>query len=481
VNELPPIVLIDPSTETTSALAGRLQMQGYAVCVAHDPAEGARMALADPPAAVIADLWMPGISGVQLCRLLKAEPATEHVPVILRGPDNQRNRFWAERAGASSHVVKGRMGDLVRALRQAIDRAPAGGGFFTTFAGEDIRDRIAAHLDAALFDSVIASEVRALGMCESFERLFDLCSQFVSRIATYRWLAISTDEPRRFGLHVNPAAREDGMLEARAALGVSDAARVTLVEDGDACVAARGPAPLVFPIELGGFRMGRLAISVADADALQDESFVAVIARELAGPIRMVTLVEESQRLATEDALTRLMNRRAFVSAMKTEIERCSRYDLELSLLLFDVDHFKSINDRLGHGAGDSVLAALGSHLAEATRTTDLCARWGGEEFVVALTCTGEPSATLLAERLRASIAALRVTDADGAAIPVTASIGVTSFARGDSLEALIARADQAMYAAKSSGRNRVATHPASSRPPGGARSSPPAAHAHSP
>jgi two-component system, cell cycle response regulator len=79
------IILIDSVPGTTTALAGRLRMQGYAVAVAQDPADGARLALSDPPAVLVADLWMPSISGVQLCRLLKAEPATEHVPVILRG------------------------------------------------------------------------------------------------------------------------------------------------------------------------------------------------------------------------------------------------------------------------------------------------------------------------------------------------------------------------------------------------------------
>src|SRR5687768_13161763 len=162
VSDSAPIVLIDPSVDSPSSLAGRLRMQGYAVAEARAPADGARLALADPPAAVIADLWMPSISGVQLCRLLKAEPATEHTPVILRGPDSPRNRFWAERAGASAYVVKGRMGDLVRTLRDAIAAAPASSGFFTTFAGEDIRERIAAHLDEALFESVLSGELRAL-------------------------------------------------------------------------------------------------------------------------------------------------------------------------------------------------------------------------------------------------------------------------------------------------------------------------------
>src|SRR5882757_7466877 len=113
-------------------LAERLRMQGYHVVAAAGPAEGAVTALSNPPSAVIADLWMPSISGVQLCRLLKAEPATENVPVVLRGPDGPRNRFWAKRAGASSYVVKGRMGDLVRALARAIETAQPSADFFTT-------------------------------------------------------------------------------------------------------------------------------------------------------------------------------------------------------------------------------------------------------------------------------------------------------------------------------------------------------------
>ena len=104
-------------------LAERLRMQGYAVTVAPTAAEGAHLALSAPPAVVIADLWMPSISGVQLCRLLRSEPATENVPIVLRGPDGQRNRFWAEQAGAAAYVVRGRMGDLVRALSRASAQA----------------------------------------------------------------------------------------------------------------------------------------------------------------------------------------------------------------------------------------------------------------------------------------------------------------------------------------------------------------------
>jgi diguanylate cyclase (GGDEF)-like protein len=352
------------------------------------------------------------------------------------------------------------MGDLVRALREAIAAAPAGGDFFTTFAGEDIRDRIAAHLDSALFESVLAAEVRSLGTCGAFDRLFDLLSQFVSRVTTYRWLAVSTHEPRRLGLHANPAEREAAEGEARRALEPGDDALLIAVEDGDASNAPRGPAPIVRDLEFGGVRLGRVAISLPGADTVQDESLVSIIARELAAPIRMATLVEESQRLASVDGLTGLANRRAFTAAVQRELALSSRYGHDLSVVLFDVDHFKSINDKLGHGTGDVVLSALGSNLRKQVRTCDLSARWGGEEFVVALPSTDLAGALCFAERLRASIEALVVAHSDGSRVPVTASLGCATHAHGDSLDSLLERADHAMYAAKTGGRNRVMSEP---------------------
>jgi two-component system cell cycle response regulator len=454
------VVLIDPGAVAESPLAGRLQMQGYAVAVAHDPAEGARIALADPPAAVIADLWMPGISGVQLCRLIKAEPATEHVPVILRGRDSPRNRYWSERAGASAYVVKGRMGDLVRALRQAIAATPPDAGFFTTFAGQDIRERIAAHLDSALFESVLSAEVRALSTCGAFDRLFDLFSQFISRVVSYRWVAVATEEPARLGLHCNPSLRAVAEKEARAALEVPAGAELVMVEDEDAYDLSLCAKPTVRAIELGGIHVGKLAISFNDADSVQDESLIGIIARELSGPMRMTSLMEESQRLATVDGLTGSMNRRAFVAALEQALAVCSRYGHELSLILLDVDHFKQINDRFGHNTGDAVLVELGRHLRSQVRASDITARWGGEEFVVALTCTGESGALQFAERLRKSIEGLSIAEPSGSRVPVTASIGVSCFRAGQSLQGLVDRSDQAMYVAKSSGRNRVALPP---------------------
>lgn len=447
------ILLVDPDG---AVLAKRLRMQGYVVHEVPDGEEGARTALTDPPAAIVADLWSRGISGVQLCRLLRAEPATAHVPVILRGPAGHREHFWARRAGAAAYVPKGRVGDLVRELASAIANAPKHDGFFTDLGQAiDLRDRVASYLDHALFESVVASDIRALGACGTFERLFDLLSQFIVQIADYRWLALVTECPHRFALHTQSATRASAEAEVRATLGL-ERPLTLVVEDDDAYPDPDGPPPIVSPIDLGATRLGTLVLAPRHGATDQERSLLAVVARELAGPLRVVSLLEESLRLATVDALTGLANRRAFVQSLAQEIARAERLGRALSVALLDVDHFKRINDGFGHGAGDAVLSAMGSLLAGRTRPGDLAARWGGEEFVVAFRDHAASDATVAAEQLRCAIAALEV-QLPSEMLHLTASIGVAELRPGESLEVLVDRADRAMYVAKSCGRNQVA------------------------
>jgi diguanylate cyclase (GGDEF)-like protein len=411
---------------------------------------------------VVADLWMPGISGVQLCRLLRAEPATENVPVVLRGPDGQRNRFWAERAGAAAYVVKGHMGDLVRTLSRAIAAAPAGDSFFTDLgqANIDIRDRIASYLDSALFESVIASEVRNLSLCGAFDRLFDLFSQFLCQVASYRWMAVATDTPVRLGLHTHPSRVAEAREEAVRALGLPPDVHTIIVEDDDASDDACGRPPAIMPVIFAEAQIGRMVFAGREKPGDQEQQIISIIARELGGPNRMATLVEEAQRLATIDPLTGLMNRRAFMSAFDIEIERAVRFETPLSLMLLDVDHFKSINDNRGHASGDAVLAAMGRLITRQARRVDLAARWGGEEFVVALVGADASTGALAAERYREAVQSLSVLDTNGRPIPITASFGLAVLEPGERPDSVIDRADRAMYAGKSAGRNCVRVSP---------------------
>jgi two-component system cell cycle response regulator len=454
------VLLIDPSDGGRTVLAERLRAQGFVVIECKDGADGAVQALEEAPDAVIADLSMPSISGVQLCRLLRSEPGTSKVPVVLRGSEGRRNHFWAEQAGAFAYVIKGRMGELVRALRRAIElkSSEAANEFFVVGLAKtlDVRERIATHLDAALFDSVVAAEVRRLGTCESFDRLVDLLSQFVSQVTSYRWMAILRFEPMRLGIHNNPANRAEAVAEASRAFGGSLAAPIVAVEDDDAADDPEGPPAIVEPIHFGDRLIGSFSLSTRAPMHQNDPVLVKTIARELGGALRMATLVEESRWMASTDALTGLSNRRAFVDWATREVARCARYGDHFCLTLLDLDHFKQVNDRYGHAAGDAVLAAMSRLIGSLVRSCDVVARWGGEEFVVALPSTSLEGAMLVADRLRAALEALPISEPSGQILTVTASFGVAALEAGETLEQIVDRADRAMYAAKSAGRNRV-------------------------
>jgi two-component system, cell cycle response regulator len=198
-----------------------------------------------------------------------------------------------------------------------------------------------------------------------------------------------------------------------------------------------------------------------------DVDFADVVIRAAVAAIRRAQALETTradnrrlEALATTDPLTRVLNRRALVDRLTAEGDRAKRYNSALSLLLLDVDHFKQINDTYGHLAGDSVLRQLGALLEEAVRKVDIIARYGGEEFVVILPETLTDGGVVFAERLRERVAARAFDVGTESPVRLTVSIGVASFpsASVTSTEDLFARADEALYRAKSGGRNRVAT-----------------------
>lgn len=169
-----------------------------------------------------------------------------------------------------------------------------------------------------------------------------------------------------------------------------------------------------------------------------------------------VQLMAEMERRATQDALTGLYNRGYFNERTANEIRRSSRSGVPFSLMILDGDHFKSVNDTYGHVTGDQVLKALSKCILENERETDVACRFGGEEFTICLPDTDETGAFNIAERVREAIESLQLVSEDGRHFNVTASIGVAEWRPGEDVDALVMRADAAVYHSKHNGRNRV-------------------------
>lgn len=183
---------------------------------------------------------------------------------------------------------------------------------------------------------------------------------------------------------------------------------------------------------------------------------MAEMQRELARSNRNLKSSEARFRsLSITDPLTGLANRRHLEELLNGEIERMERYGDTFSIILADIDHFKLVNDSYGHDIGDVVLCTFAGLLQGLVRDCDLAARLGGEEFVVLLPQTKLDAATASAERLRVATRQMRAT---GFPENISASFGVTNYRLGDTIHTMLKRVDQALYAAKSGGRDRVVT-----------------------
>ena len=219
---------------------------------------------------------------------------------------------------------------------------------------------------------------------------------------------------------------------------------------------------VILPLKAGMRSVGVVLVD-NPVQSESDRHLLEIFAAQAAVAIENVRLYT----LATTDDLTGLMNKRPWLNRLSETVLLAARGEMATSVLVLDLDHFKSVNDRYGHLAGDRVLRAVGLQLRESLRSTDVSGRYGGEEFVVILPQTGEAGCLVIAERTRSAIETLQIPW-EGETLRVTVSIGCATLSPVKPEEAmswqrqepdveLLARADAALYVAKREGRNRVA------------------------
>lgn len=225
-------------------------------------------------------------------------------------------------------------------------------------------------------------------------------------------------------------------------------------DGADRKLSADGLRAIGFPLIVGGSAMG--VLGVRTTLAADRRRILEAAAALLAVSLKNAQLFREVKENSVKDALTGCFSKAHSIEVIDAELRRARRSQTPVSMIMFDLDHFKDINDRYGHLAGDAVLNAVGKRMKEVLRGSDLKCRYGGEEFLVLLPETPLHGARRVAETLRREIAERPVPWA-GEGIPVTASFGLAQTQPGEvNVQAVIARADQALYRAKDDGRNCV-------------------------
>lgn len=441
------ILVVDDQEPNVRLMEARLKAEYFEVVTATNGPDAIAVARSDQPDVILLDIMMPGMDGFEVCRRLKADSATRHIPVVMvTALDQREDRVSGLECGADDFLTKP-VDDL------------------TLFA----RVRSLLRLKVVL-DELRMRENATPETAESP----DIDPE------TRPWaLVVAGDD--RSGAHLQsklPAGIQskvvtDPALAARVAVSGVDVLVIDLTTpkfDGlRLCARVRSEAatrhvPIIAIVSPDEIERSVRALDLGVSDIihrpLDSEELNARIRTQLRRKTyadRLRARLDESLEMAITDPLTGLHNRRYIASRLNQAVETAANGDATVSVLIADLDHFKSINDTFGHEGGDAILKQFSDRLRGGLRALDLAARYGGEEFVIVMPETTLDEACAGAERLRAAVANNPFSLPRGeAAKDVTVSIGVAQYASGDSSDTLLSKADKALYEAKAEGRNRI-------------------------
>jgi two-component system cell cycle response regulator len=450
---------------------------GLSVVTAEDGLQALEKAAAEDVGLVILDVSMPRMNGYQACRLLKAEPATRDLPVvILTTHDQPGDKFWGAETGADYYITKDVEPErIVHLVKQVLAEHPPIARARTQPAGRssvDILSRVNALLDRKLYEATLLSELGRLARSSvQFDVTFTAVMEVLARAVDFTLGGMGFVEGDDLDLVL--------ALRRPAAAAAVESVRERIVQ---ATVNARGgplgrvrsrvaaseasgpeqpslPELTTVPVLASGKLTGLLAVAGgASARPSPDtQRFLEALAAQAHIVLENSRLFERVRELSIRDSLTMLYNHRHILEQVAQAVERADRYQETVSVVMVDIDHFKAVNDEYGHLAGDALLRQLALLLQDSVRSVDAVGRYGGEEFLLLLPHTADEEARRLADRIRARIqaCAFRVGDRTHR---LTVSMGVFSCPSPLVVSAadLVREADRALYRAKGAGRNRV-------------------------
>jgi two-component system cell cycle response regulator len=457
------VLVVDDVELNVKLLAAKLASEYFEVVSADNGPAALAIAEAEPPDLILLDVMMPRMDGFEVCRRLKANPCTADIPVVMvTALSDVADRLRGLEAGADDFLTKpvndialfARVRSLVR-LKRMMDELRLREEVCRQFGTADASDGPTEDVSAARIMLVAESGVTA-------SRIIDTLGPVAASVVC----ASSCAEAQ--------SLLDDSVELVIASLSLPDGDALRLVAQWRANESSRRLPILLMADDSELPRLAKGLELGADDYLIRPVDRNELLAR-VRTQIRRKRLVErlhENYRrgviLALTDELTGLHNRRYVFAHLNELLDRMTEGGVATALMLFDIDHFKQVNDRHGHPAGDRVLRELAERAVRQVRSVDLVGRLGGEEFVVVMPETSLGEAMLVAERLRVAVAdGPFALQGKSDTLAITVSIGIAMTGEGkDTLESLLKRADDALYAAKHAGRNRTITLPAQQAAP---------------
>lgn len=449
------VLVVDDLLPNVKLLEAKLTSEYFEVLTASDGPAALEMIQEHPPDIVLLDIMMPGMDGFEVCTRIKENPKTMHIPVVMvTALSGASDRVRGIECGADDFLTKpvndmalfARVRSLVR-LKMMMDEWGM---------REQTSDQLGAMRDERPIADEDATNARVL-------ILDDNAVAASQAVETLKWdqneVATATTVEDAYALSIN---EDFDLIIVNLDLSEQDALRL--------CSHLRSTdktrqIPILLVVEedeierlAKGFDLGinDYLIKPIDPNELLARARTQIRRWRYQGRLR--SNYERSIEMALTDSLTGLYNRRYLMAHLDGQLKRMQLSEKAMSLMMFDIDFFKSVNDTHGHGVGDEVLRELAVRVTKNLRSFDTVARYGGEEFVVVMPDTDLGIAMSVAERLRANVAGepFKVSAPVGE-LSITLSVGVTrALGVDDTTDALIGRADEALYHGKRTGRNKA-------------------------
>ena len=484
------ILVAEDSPTQRRIIMSVLAQEGHEVLLASDGIEAVTQAFQEAPDLVVLDIEMPKMNGYQVCRLLKDDSRTAHIPIImLTSKAQETDKFWGLKTGADRYVTKSfKLTGLAATVQELLESGPAGG---MTSQGSglqaeqeapddqdiDVLSRVNELLDRKLYEATIINEISKLNtLSEDCGVTLSSMLTVVAKVIECHVCSVFLIEEAELFIHVHNQVGRRFFDEARrrmleAALPLmrpaSSPSQIKVSVDSEPSLVredGQGPGSiksmLTLELKARGQTIALLALSSQNADAFNYEvrRLLDIIEYPVSLVVDNARLHEGTRKLAITDGLTRLYNHRHFYELLEQEFQRAIRYESKLSLIMVDIDSFKLINDTHGHQVGDEIIMALAGVISREVRDVDIAARYGGEEMAVLLPQTGIRQAKAVAERIRGAVENHDFSLPDGGT--VTISLGVAGFPEcgASNYTMLVQVTDAALYEAKKAGKNCVRT-----------------------